>query len=140
MICLGRSNYFRFNHPQEAEMLRDPNYNYRISNIVPNFMPGQSLITKSTVTITFYMLYLLQSSYWGQVWRHSPVNAPCGPHQTHMARYASAPDYHDMSLLSLNATISGHFSRILFQTISPDYHFNSLLRGKSSGHYFGLNF
>ncbi|KAI8775288.1 pleckstriny domain family B member 1 [Biomphalaria glabrata] len=52
MLCLGRSNYFRFNHPQEAEMLRDPNYNYRISNIVPNFVPGQSLITKPTVTIT----------------------------------------------------------------------------------------
>ncbi|XP_059156985.1 mucin-2-like [Physella acuta] len=38
MICLGRSNYFRFNHPQEAERMRDPNFNFRISNVTPNFM------------------------------------------------------------------------------------------------------
>uniref|UniRef100_T1JL92 FHA domain-containing protein n=1 Tax=Strigamia maritima TaxID=126957 RepID=T1JL92_STRMM len=38
-ICLGRSTYFRFNHPQEAEMMKRIMPNLRISVTPINFMP-----------------------------------------------------------------------------------------------------
>ena len=31
MICIGRSNYFRFNHPEEAELMKTILPNARIS-------------------------------------------------------------------------------------------------------------
>lgn len=39
MICLGRSNYFRFNHPQEAQLMRTVLPNTRISVVPLNFHP-----------------------------------------------------------------------------------------------------
>ncbi|KAL5019694.1 hypothetical protein ScPMuIL_002586 [Solemya velum] len=38
MICLGRSNYFRFNHPQEAKKMKDAMPNSRISCVPLNFL------------------------------------------------------------------------------------------------------
>ncbi|XP_063585475.1 pleckstrin homology-like domain family B member 1 [Penaeus indicus] len=40
MICLGRSNYFRFNHPQEAQLMRSILPNTRISMVPINFYPA----------------------------------------------------------------------------------------------------
>ena len=42
MICLGRSNYFRFNHPQEAALIRSvlPENN-RLSQPPIGFIPGR---------------------------------------------------------------------------------------------------
>ncbi|XP_041373083.1 pleckstrin homology-like domain family B member 1 isoform X2 [Gigantopelta aegis] len=37
-ICLGRSNYFRFNHPQEAKKMKDNMPNCRISCVPLNFL------------------------------------------------------------------------------------------------------
>ena len=31
MLCLGRSNYFRFNHPREARKMKEAMPNHRIS-------------------------------------------------------------------------------------------------------------
>ncbi|GAB1599003.1 pleckstrin homology-like domain family B member 1 isoform X5 [Argonauta hians] len=38
MICLGRSNYFRFNHPQEAKMIKSAMPDCRISMVPLNFL------------------------------------------------------------------------------------------------------
>ncbi|XP_037776140.1 verprolin-like [Penaeus monodon] len=40
MICLGRSNYFRFNHPQEAQLMRSILPNTRVSMVPINFYPA----------------------------------------------------------------------------------------------------
>ncbi|XP_068238737.1 pleckstrin homology-like domain family B member 1 isoform X2 [Palaemon carinicauda] len=40
MICLGRSNYFRFNHPEEAQLMKAILPNTRISMVPINFYPG----------------------------------------------------------------------------------------------------
>ncbi|XP_076060048.1 uncharacterized protein LOC143036506 isoform X4 [Oratosquilla oratoria] len=40
MICLGRSNYFRFNHPQEAQLMKAILPNTRISMVPINFYPA----------------------------------------------------------------------------------------------------
>ncbi|XP_050738373.1 pleckstrin homology-like domain family B member 1 isoform X4 [Eriocheir sinensis] len=40
MICLGRSNYFRFNHPAEAQQMRAILPNARISMVPINFYPA----------------------------------------------------------------------------------------------------
>ncbi|XP_046572110.1 uncharacterized protein LOC124280256 isoform X2 [Haliotis rubra] len=38
MICLGRSNYFRFNHPEEAQKMKDAMPNCRISCVPLHFL------------------------------------------------------------------------------------------------------
>ncbi|CAI9722296.1 pleckstrin homology-like domain family B member 1 isoform X1 [Octopus vulgaris] len=38
MLCLGRSNYFRFNHPQEAKMIKSAMPDCRISMVPLNFL------------------------------------------------------------------------------------------------------
>ncbi|XP_048257939.1 pleckstrin homology-like domain family B member 2 isoform X4 [Haliotis rufescens] len=38
MICLGRSNYFRFNHPEEAKKMKDAMPNCRISCVPLHFL------------------------------------------------------------------------------------------------------
>ncbi|KAK4311576.1 hypothetical protein Pmani_016937 [Petrolisthes manimaculis] len=40
MICLGRSNYFRFNHPAEAQQIRAVLPNTRFSMVPVHFYPG----------------------------------------------------------------------------------------------------
>ena len=42
MLCLGRSNYFRFNHPKEAERIKNaiPGDDKRISVTPVGFIPG----------------------------------------------------------------------------------------------------
>ncbi|XP_064617484.1 serine-rich adhesin for platelets-like isoform X1 [Liolophura sinensis] len=40
MICIGRSNYFRFNHPQEARKIKDAMPNCRISVAPLTFLQG----------------------------------------------------------------------------------------------------
>ncbi|XP_013410434.1 pleckstrin homology-like domain family B member 2 isoform X4 [Lingula anatina] len=40
MLCLGRSNYFRFNHPQEAIRMKNALPNPRISMAPIGFLPG----------------------------------------------------------------------------------------------------
>lgn len=48
MLCLGRSNFFRFNHPQEARFMKSVLPNHRVS-IMPNaFHPSEYI---------FYRLY-----------------------------------------------------------------------------------
>lgn len=37
MICIGRSNYYRFNHPEEAERMKTILPNARISSVPMNF-------------------------------------------------------------------------------------------------------
>ena len=43
MICLGRSNYFRFNHPAEAQRMKDalPKSKQRLSVLPIGFIPGK---------------------------------------------------------------------------------------------------
>lgn len=38
MLCLGRSNYFRFNHPQEAQIMKNAMPDCRISMVPLNFL------------------------------------------------------------------------------------------------------
>lgn len=40
MLCLGRSNYFRFNHPQEAKKIKEALPNCRISCAPIDFLQG----------------------------------------------------------------------------------------------------
>ena len=42
MICVGRSNYFRFNHPEEAERMKTILPNARISSVPMNFANASS--------------------------------------------------------------------------------------------------
>ena len=42
MICVGRSNYFRFNHPEEAERMKTILPNARISSVPMNFANAPS--------------------------------------------------------------------------------------------------
>lgn len=42
MICVGRSNYFRFNHPEEAERMKTILPNARISSVPMNFASASS--------------------------------------------------------------------------------------------------
>ena len=41
MICVGRSNYFRFNHPEEAELMKTILPNARISSVPLQFAPTE---------------------------------------------------------------------------------------------------
>ncbi|XP_046649449.1 pleckstrin homology-like domain family B member 1 isoform X1 [Daphnia pulicaria] len=43
MICVGRSNYFRFNHPEEAERMKTILPNARISSVPMNFANASSI-------------------------------------------------------------------------------------------------
>ena len=40
MICLGKSNYFRFNHPKEAKRIRERNPGNRFSVMPDKHYPG----------------------------------------------------------------------------------------------------
>lgn len=40
MICLGKNNYFRFNHPKEAARIKMENPNTRFSIVPDNIYPG----------------------------------------------------------------------------------------------------
>lgn len=40
MICLGKNNYFRFNHPKEAARIKMENPNTRFSIVPDNMYPG----------------------------------------------------------------------------------------------------
>lgn len=42
MICVGRSNYFRFNHPEEAERMKTILPNARISSVPMSFANASS--------------------------------------------------------------------------------------------------
>jgi len=41
MICIGRSNYFRFNHPEEAELVKTILPNARISSVPMQFVSSE---------------------------------------------------------------------------------------------------
>ena len=40
MICLGKSNYFRFNHPREAKRIKESNPGNRFSIVPDQYYPG----------------------------------------------------------------------------------------------------
>ncbi|XP_066993440.2 pleckstrin homology-like domain family B member 1 isoform X2 [Anabrus simplex] len=44
MICIGRSNYLRFNHPAEARLMKSILPNTRISMVPLNFYPGGEMM------------------------------------------------------------------------------------------------
>ena len=41
MICLGKNNYFRFNHPKEAARIKAELPNSRFSIVPDNVYPGK---------------------------------------------------------------------------------------------------
>lgn len=41
MVCLGKSNYFRFNHPKEAKRIRENNPGNRFSVMPDKYYPGK---------------------------------------------------------------------------------------------------
>ncbi len=41
MICLGKSNYFRFNHPKEAKKIKESNPGNRFSIVPDQYYPGK---------------------------------------------------------------------------------------------------
>jgi hypothetical protein len=41
MVCLGKSNYFRFNHPKEAKRIRENNPGNRFSIMPDKYYPGK---------------------------------------------------------------------------------------------------
>lgn len=41
MICLGKSNYFRFNHPREAKRIKESNPGNRFSIVPDQYYPGK---------------------------------------------------------------------------------------------------
>ncbi|XP_070203340.1 pleckstrin homology-like domain family B member 1 [Littorina saxatilis] len=50
MVVLGRSNYFRYNHPQEARKMKEAmNANQRISCVPLQFLHGQYMISGGDV-------------------------------------------------------------------------------------------
>lgn len=59
MLCLGRSNYFRFNHPQEAKYMKSVLPNTRVS-IMPNaFCPSKlKYVDGTTYFISSYFCSL----------------------------------------------------------------------------------
>lgn len=40
MVCIGRNNYFRFNHPQEAALIKEQYKNSRFSIVPDGVYPG----------------------------------------------------------------------------------------------------
>ena len=44
MICLGKNNYFRFNHPKEAARIKMENPNIRFSIVPDNIYPGKGTV------------------------------------------------------------------------------------------------
>ena len=50
MLCLGRSNYFRFNHPQEAKKIKDALPNCRISCTPMDFLQGMLICCLGIMT------------------------------------------------------------------------------------------
>ena len=40
MICLGKSNYFRFNHPREAKRIKESHPGNRFSIVPDQYYPG----------------------------------------------------------------------------------------------------
>ena len=40
MICLGKSNYFRFNHPTEAKRIKESHPGNRFSIVPDQYYPG----------------------------------------------------------------------------------------------------
>ena len=41
MVCIGRNNYFRFNHPQEAAIIKEQCKNSRFSIVPDGVYPGR---------------------------------------------------------------------------------------------------
>ena len=42
MVCLGKNNYFRFNHPKEAARIKESHTSGRFSIVPDGFYPGRS--------------------------------------------------------------------------------------------------
>lgn len=49
MICLGKSNYFRFNNPREAKRIKESNPGNRFSIVPDQYYPGRYLVGWSGV-------------------------------------------------------------------------------------------
>ena len=47
MVCIGQSNYFRFNHPREATKIREQCTMSRFSIVPDDIYPGKLLIWNS---------------------------------------------------------------------------------------------
>lgn len=62
MLCLGRSNYFRFNHPKEAKKIKEAMPNCRISCAPLAFLQGNYYHP----SLTFYFV----NSYYNEFLAH----------------------------------------------------------------------
>ena len=49
MICLGKSNYFRFNNPREAKRIKESNPGNRFSIVPDQYYPGKNSVGLSGV-------------------------------------------------------------------------------------------
>ena len=51
MICLGKSNYFRFNNPREAKRIKESNPGNRFSIVPDQYYPGEHSVGWSGVYV-----------------------------------------------------------------------------------------
>ena len=51
MICLGKSNYFRFNNPREAKRIKESNPGNRFSIVPDQYYPGKHSVGWSGVYV-----------------------------------------------------------------------------------------
>lgn len=75
MVCIGKSNYFRFNHPKEAKRIRENNPGNRFSVMPDKYYPGRWLACPVFEAIAAYKIRNIDknSGWWQNAWTKSKI-------------------------------------------------------------------
>ena len=64
MVCIGRNNYFRFNHPQEAALIKEQYKNSRFSIVPDGVYPGSYKLLLHQQPVVAILIKKLFKGLW----------------------------------------------------------------------------